>query len=155
MTQLLEAPAAPGIDFETFLDDLLIRTRPQPGVKVKLSEAIRLGAARTLPGFALWEKVEPGAIWTCAIGAACYAAAGDRPSNINSLEEAKNYFPDLANEVTVSNELVPEYQTWYPNSIPNGQRFHNWGLGDHIMVLNDTFRLSRERIADIVEALGY
>jgi hypothetical protein len=151
MTQLLEAPAETGFDF----DALIRATRPHPAARPKLSEAIRLGAKQTLPSVTIWEKVEGDTVWACAMGAACYVAAGNKTSGVHHAVDAICYFPQLSDWVTLTDELVPEYRRLFGLTDRDAPFTVRWMLVDHILVLNDQVHLSRERIADIVEALGY
>jgi hypothetical protein len=144
MTQLLEAPAetdAPQIDF----DALVRETRP---TRLKLSEAIRQGSAETDQAIGMWEHREDDRLMVCALGAACYVAVGNKRSMVGSLEEAARYFPEVLETVTVTRFQFEEYADAPTPMLP-------WTLGDHILYLNDTVKADRERIADIVEALGY
>lgn len=148
MTQLLEAPVETGIDF----DELVRATRP---ARLKLSAAIRQGALLTRPGQGLWEKEEYGEVYACAMGAACYAAAGNRASGVQHASDAARYFPELDDQVTITETLVPEYRRIMRTIPAEEPVVVRWALSDHIMLLNDEADVTRERIADIVEALGY
>jgi hypothetical protein len=147
MTQLLDAPAietsAPEIDF-----DELLRPAARPA-RLKLSEAIRRGAALTDPAIGQWEGLSQHyRMKTCAIGAACYVAAGEKRSLVGSLKDAARYFPELEARVSIDRNQVSEYV-----DAPEGTL--SWQLGDHIMHLNDILKVDRVRIAEIVAALGY
>jgi hypothetical protein len=154
MTQLLEAPietSLPQIDF----DELLCETRP---TRLKLSEAIRQGAALTRPGLGVWEKQAADGLYACAMGAACYVAAGQRPSYVDSIDTVAHFFPEVTNLVPASVEQIPEYLEYFNTAFfgtGTAKGVASWTLADHIITLNDTLHLDRNRIADLVEALGY
>lgn len=109
---------------------------------LKLSEAIRLGAAKSLPTTGLYSKVnEDGQICTCALGAAYLGAFGEPPEPMGigmwtALKEATG--------LDIDNHIVdhPAYNV------------SDWNLSSAIISLNDSNGWSREKIADWLERIG-
>lgn len=96
--------------------------------KLKLSEAIRIGAKLRPQGFGgAFPTNEKGELCSSAIGAMCEAVFG----NTNSNYGFSKIYPEL----------------W---EIIDGK-----SLLDQIIKMNDRKKLSREEIADYVESFGY
>jgi hypothetical protein len=157
MTALLEAPAVSTVDTPFDFDELLRQTRPAP--RTTLSAAIRTGSAQTLPDRFRWVyEFYDGQMAACAIGAACYAVAGHQATQVHSFDEAAKYFPELNDAIDFSMTELPEFKKWAeglePTYVTHQLSFAHT-LGALITTLNDIVELTRTRIADIVESLGY
>jgi hypothetical protein len=158
MTQLLEAPATEEVSVAIDFDELLRITKP---VKPKLSEAIRAGSRLTDPTRCTWfepSQEDQPVPRACAMGAACYVANGETNPGHLTLGLAAEWFPELLVRTWLTPEQAPELFAFYGDRPGNAEkvlRDNHWCLGEYIAILNDSVALSRERIADIVEALGY
>lgn len=101
--------------------------------KRRLCEAIRAGAAKRPQGFGGTFCHSPKGIVSCAIGAAYEGASGNiKPHNSALFIELSAMFPILRKEV--------RHASFSPRS-----------LFSAIVELNDTYRWTREEIADFVE----
>jgi hypothetical protein len=142
------------IDF----DNLLRATRP---TRPKLSEAIRAGSRLTDPARNAWfepSQEDQPVPRACAMGAACYVANGETNPGGLTLGLAAEWFPELLERARLTPEQAPELFAFYRSRYESAERMlrgNHWCLGEYIATLNDTLGLSRERIADTVEALGY
>jgi hypothetical protein len=148
---VIELPVEAAVETPIDFDELLRQTRP---TRPKLSAAIRDGATHTEPVEYEWFVERQGYPFACALGAACYVAAGYQPPDVSGLDEASRYFPELTNLVRIDLELVPELSE-LPKINRQNYQAKIWLLGHLITTLNDVLNLNRNRIADIVEALGY
>jgi hypothetical protein len=157
MTALLEMPHQEELtevkwDFNAILQEI-------KGDAVKLSEAIRAGAKLTRPNKSSWFGEKPeGVISACALGAACYSVGGEKALSIQDFDDAAQYFPEIHARIRVDAQLVPEMAVIAAAcGLPGDEEFINQErtLGSLIVALNDMAFTRRERIADIVEALGY
>lgn len=100
---------------------------------MKLSEAIREGAKKHPQCFGRYAGwLDDGRVGTCALGAAYTALAGRRPQVECRSERVYDYLC----------KRMPEYRDYLQE---------HW---TQICSWNDTKRLSREEIADRVEAAG-
>lgn len=100
---------------------------------MKLSEAIRIGAAMSLPAkITAIKRDDKGRLHACALGAAHLGAGGD-PDEENVYLAVATLWPEL-NKPAVAGEDDLESSIWRRND----------GRG-----------WSRERIADWLEGLGY
>jgi hypothetical protein len=159
MNQILELPQIEAEDVTIDFDELLRATRPRP-TRLKLSEAIRAGSLLTDP-FNNWFEARldgqapPRA---CAIGAACYVMNGETNPGYLNIPLAAEWFPELLEPSWPTPEQAPELFAFYHRHYddPEKTRLENaWDLGDTIIFLNDSLELPRERVANIVEAMGY
>ncbi len=94
---------------------------------IKLSALIRIGSKLTRQAFGQIE--EDGN--TCAIGAAIHAKTGELPFKNSNNIDIYNILPELKTPI---------------NS--------KWNVRDFIVNLNDNLKLTREKIADQLEARG-
>lgn len=120
---------------------------------MKLSEAIRAGAAMRPQGFhdyIRWIPDDAGntVVCTCALGAAYEASTGQLPPSVDELDAADG---PTSNPPSVLKQFadVLRVQVQHPLRPVQGDVAHT------IVSLNDTYKWTRERIADWLEQQGY
>lgn len=109
---------------------------------MKLSEAIRCGAAETEQAFGKFLNCDDGHVTCCALGAAAYCFGKDVP-NLSC-----EIYYTIKEHVGV--DLLDDIRVAHP--IDEGSTGDLEGI---IIELNDTHHWSREAIADWVESVGY
>jgi hypothetical protein len=111
---------------------------------MKLSDAIRIGAAKRPQAFGNYISKEPGgAVCTCALGAAYEGITGTLPPFGLTLSALGDTFRALAG-IDLETEVAP----------PDGNFNYAVGLDSAVITLNDGAHWSREQIADWLQGIG-
>jgi hypothetical protein len=123
---------------------------------MKLSEAMREGAKLRPQSFVSQFQYVTGAdgtivLCSCALGAACEAEALSRGQDGPEAIIGRNNLFGEGGEAYIESKLFP--YIWRPAFVNDG--IEGKSIGGLILGMNDNKRLSREEIADRVEALGY
>jgi hypothetical protein len=123
---------------------------------MKLSEAILAGSKVTEPLMRQFQDFyyrEDGTrvVAACAIGAACYAVAPD--VFVDSMLEFRQIFGEDVTGQYVEIELA-RFPQFFPQA-QTGYHYTSGRLENVVVRLNDDYKISREGIAAVLQAVGF